>query len=247
MEFNYWSLLFGLLAAAANIFGGWVISTQKRLDRILLTLLVAIGAGFMLAATLLKVIPESFLRTHAAPFMILAGYLFIQFAEHTLVPHFHFGEETHGEEILRPMTAQTALVGLVLHTFFDGVLIASGFLISTRLGILLFLAIFLHKIPEGFTVASIMRAAGKSRRKARFSSEILASSTLLGILSISVAPDLVKYALPFSAGVTLYVAASDLIPEVNREESSIAVSLMVFLGVLIFFGTELLLSSFAIH
>ena len=73
-----------------------------------------------------------------------------------------------------------ALLGLVIHTFFDGVAIASGLLVSTWLGGVIFVAIFLHKFPEGFTVASLMLASGQSRRVAFISSAILGGATLAG-------------------------------------------------------------------
>ena len=94
--------------------------------------------------------------------LLLAGYLSIQFFEHTLAPHFHFGAETHPESFMRPSAAYTAVGGLWIHTFFDGVSIASAFLVNFKVGILVFIAILLHKMPEGFTVASIMLASGRS-------------------------------------------------------------------------------------
>ena len=110
----------------------------------------------------------------------------------------------------------TALLGLGIHTFFDGVAIASGLLVSTWLGIVIFLAIFLHKIPEGFTVASLMLASGQSRPQ-RVCLVGDSGGQLLGIGADVLAAQHGGDALPLSAGVTLYVAASDLIPEVNRE------------------------------
>lgn len=234
-------ILLGIVAAAANIFGGWVISSQKRLDRIVLRFLIGSGAGFMLSATILEVIPESLKRSApSAPYLILMGYLFIQLAEHTIASHFHFGEEVHEEMARRRHVPFTALAGLTLHSFFDGVLIASAFGVSPTLGYLVFLALFLHKVPEGFTAASIMRAAGYGQRAARLASEVIGAATLLGVLSLYVNSSAITYALPFSAGVTLYVAASDLIPEVNREEG-ILVSFCVFGGVVLYFIFEQLL------
>ena len=58
------------------------------------------------------------------------------------------------------------LLGLAIHAFFDGVAIAAGFLISNWLGTIIFVPIFLHKLPEGFTVASMVLASGQSRRNA---------------------------------------------------------------------------------
>jgi zinc transporter ZupT len=233
-------VLLGLAASLANLAGGWIISSQADLRRKVLNILISFGAGFMLAATILEVIPLSMTRIKSAAVFILAGYLFVHLVEHTIVRHFHFGEETHPEEILHPRAAYSALAGLVLHAFFDGALIAAGFWVSLHLGILMFMAIFFHKIPEGFTAASIMRASGRGKRAVTLATFAIGLSTLLGVLSISLNQMLAGAALPFSAGVTLYVAASDLIPEVNKE-AGISVSIGVFMGVVLFCATDVLL------
>ena len=90
----------------------------------------------------------------------------MHFFEHTVAPHFHFGEEQHDEVMMNPAVGLSALVGLSIHTFFDGVSIASGFLISIPLGLLIFFAVILHKIPEGVTVATIALASGQGKRRA---------------------------------------------------------------------------------
>lgn len=234
-------LVLGLIASMANILGGWIVSSSRAIHRTVLNALLSVGAGFMLAATVLEVIPMSIERHEAAPMIILAGYLFVHLVEHTISTHFHFGEETHSEEVMDPQVAYSALAGLALHSFFDGALIAAGFWISMQLGVLMFLAIVLHKIPEGFTAASIVRASGRQRGAARMATLAISGSTFAGVLSVSFSQDLVPTALPFSAGVTLYVAASDLIPEVNKEVG-VTVSTGVFLGVVLFFLSEMLLS-----
>jgi ZIP family zinc transporter/zinc and cadmium transporter len=122
------------------------------------------------------------------------------------------------------------LLGLIIHTFFDGIAIASGFIVSDWLGWVIFLAIFLHKIPEGFTIASVMLASGQSRRTAWGASMLLGASTLAGVLTMALFRHQVSYGLPLSAGVTIYVAASDLMPEVNREPG-VRMALVVLLGV----------------
>jgi ZIP family zinc transporter/zinc and cadmium transporter len=130
----------------------------------------------------------------------------------------------------------------VIHTFFDGVAIASGVLVSAWLGAVIFIAVFLHKLPEGFTVASLMLASGQSRRVALLSSAVLGGATLLGVGLMYVLRGEVALALPFSAGVTIYVAASDLVPEVNREPSA-GLPVLVFLGVLLMLLLRLVLPS----
>ncbi len=190
----------GLTAAAANVLGGLSI-VRRDWPRQYLKYFIALGAGFMLAAAFLEIIPESIhLAGQHALLLVLAGYFLVHFFEHTLAPHFHFGEETHLEEMTPQHAGYTALLGLMTHTFFDGVAIASGFLVSAWLGSVIFLAIVLH-----------------------------GAATLAGVLLMNLLRPAVGYALPISAGVTVYVAASDLMPEVNREPGA-RMALVVFLG-----------------
>jgi zinc and cadmium transporter len=224
------TVLLGLTAAAADAFGGAII-VQKSWERRYLKYFIALGAGFMLATSLMEMVPESIrLAGDKAPFVILIGYLIVHFFEHTVTPHFHFGEETHRDEFVHAHKGLSVLVGLTIHTFFDGIAIASGFLVSSWLGWVIFLAVFLHKIPEGFTVASVMLASGRSRRTAWGSSALLGAATLAGVLAMSALAHFVDIGLALSAGVTIYVAASDLMPEVNKEPG-IKMALVVFLGV----------------
>jgi zinc and cadmium transporter len=224
------SLLLGLTAAAANVFGGAII-VQKHWHRAYLKYFIALGAGFMLATAIVEVFPASIqLRGKDAAFLVLVGYLIIHFFEHTVTPHFHFGEETHQEQFLHAHKGYSVLLGLIIHTFFDGIAITSGFLISSWLGWIIFMAIFLHKIPEGFTITSVMLASGRSRRVAWGASVILGAATFAGVLTMAVLRRDVSFGLPISAGVTIYVAASDLVPEVNREPGA-RTAFVVFLGV----------------
>jgi zinc transporter ZupT len=237
------SLAFGATAAGANVVGGLVVVARRHWNEMFLKYFVGLGAGFMLAATFLRMMPASFALSRSAPALILAGYFLVQFFEHTLAPHFHFGEERHDEVMMNPAVGFSALVGLSIHTFFDGVSIASGFLISAPLGLLIFFAVVLHKIPEGVTVASIAVASGQGQRGALFSAFVLAGATMAGVLSMNRFSGAIGYALPLSTGVTLYVAASDLIPEVN-EERGLRMPVVVFLGVALFYVTEHLLDAF---
>jgi zinc and cadmium transporter len=231
------SIFLGLTAAAANVFGGAII-VQRDWERRYLRYFIALGAGFMLATALIEMVPESLeLRGKSASFLVLLGYLLIHFFEHTVTPHFHFGEETHHEQFVHSHKGYSVLLGLVIHTFFDGIAIASGFLVSDWLGWLIFLAIFLHKIPEGFTVSSVMLASGRSRGTAWGASIVLGGSTLAGVLTMALFRHHFAVGLPLSAGVTIYVAASDLVPEVNKEPS-MKMALLVFVGAAVFFALD---------
>lgn len=226
------ALLLGLVAAMANLGGGLAV-VRRPWQPLYLRSFIALGSGFMLAASLLEMLPESFalLGSRAAAWL-LASYLLIHFFEHTLSAHFHFGEEVHAEEVAGTRRSQTVLLGLIIHTFVDGVSIASGFLISDWLGWVVFLAVFLHKMPEGFAVSSVMLASGKSAGIALLSSALLGLATVVGVLVMLPLRAQVAYTLPMSAGVTLYVAASDLIPLVNQEPG-VRMALVVFVGVVL--------------
>lgn len=239
---TFWlSLILGLGAGLADYLGGFLLVRQSPSARAL-RYFVALGSGFMLSASVLEMLPEGMaVNPHWAPPLILAGYCGVHLLEHTLVPHLHpgdpivqLGETPHQHEFLSAKTSYSVLLGLATHTFFDGIAIGSGFAINRWLGWILFFAVFLHKIPEGFTVASVMLAGGRSHAAALNSALFLGATTVAGVLIINLFPTLVKAGLPLSAGVTLYVAATDLVPEVNREPG-IRMALVFFLGVAVFF------------
>lgn len=228
-------LLLGLAAAAGDVIGGAVVTAPGRLGDRTLGLLIALGAGNLLGVALIELIPESIEALgSSAAVVILAGYLFIHFFEHVFAPHLHFGEETHGQAIVDTHVTSTALIGLGLHAFMDGVAIASAFVTSPGLGVLVFAAIMLHKLPEGFTIASVMKAAGTSRRWALLASGALAVATFVGVLATAFVGDLAPYALAIATGSVLYVGATDLMAEANKE-GGILNPLMVFLGTAMFF------------
>src|SRR5579859_2681586 len=198
------SVLLGLTAALANGLGGAVI-VQKDWERRYLRYFVALGAGFMLGTAFLEMLPESIsIAGPKAPLLMLVGYFLVHFFEHTVTGHFHFGEETHSEEFRERRRSYSVLFGLVIHTFFDGIAIASGFLISGWLGWIIFLAVILHKVPEGFTASSVMLAGGSTRKTAWLASAALGLATVIGVLTITVFTRSIIAGLPLAAGVTLY-------------------------------------------
>src|SRR5207244_12314457 len=115
--------------------------------------------------------------------------------------------------VVKPSVAYLAAFGRGRHTVVDGGAMAAGFMIDNVLAGVLFLAVLLHKLPEGFTVGSLMLASGHSRAAALGAATLLGVLTILGAVATTlIAQEHVAYALALSAGVTLYVAASDLIP-----------------------------------
>lgn len=207
-------VLWAAVAAGCNVLGALVVAAPSRRGVRWLDGMLALAAGFMLGVTLIDVLPEALERGgHEAALIAAGAYVAVHFTQHTLVRHFHFGEETHA---VSADVGMAALLGLIVHTLVDGVAIASGFAAGTRFGVVLFLAILLHKLPEGLAIASLFLAAGATRVRALAASGVLGVATVVGALLTGLVPWLAEHGLALSAGVTLYVAASNLVPHVQK-------------------------------
>lgn len=205
------ALLYGLAAAGANILGAVAVTSRANWSLRALDASLSFSAGFLISVSVVDLFPESVKVVGAsAPAIILAAYVLVHMTQHVIGRHFHFGEETHS---VSEIVSVSALVGLLMHTFVDGVAVASGMRVSTGLGALVFIAVLLHKLPEGLAISSLFLAAGAGRRKAVLAAAALGTSTIVGVLLTDHLAVLQTYGLPISAGVTLYVGASNLVPE----------------------------------
>ncbi len=210
------ALAYAAVAAVANVLGAVAVTSRARWSVRALDAMIALSAGFMISVTLIDILPEALSRGGSgAAVAALVGYLLVHLTQHTLATHFHFGEETHA---VSEAVGASALTGLMLHTFVDGVAIASGFQVSERLGVVIFLAILLHKFPEGLAISSLFLAAGAGRRRALGAAALLGVATMLGVILTGAAAPLGKWGLALSGGVTLYVAASNLVPEFQAKK-----------------------------
>ncbi len=205
------ALLYGLAAAGANILGAVAVTTRTGWSVRALDAMLSFAAGFLISVSLVDLFPESIaVAGPIAPAIVLAAYITVHLTQHTIGRHFHFGEETHS---VSEMVSLSALVGLLMHTFVDGVAVASGLRVSPQLGGLVFVAVLLHKFPEGLAISSLFLAAGAGRGKAILAAAALGAMTLAGVVITDHWSLLRTYGLAVSAGVTLYVGASNLVPE----------------------------------
>jgi zinc and cadmium transporter len=204
-------LLYSFAAAGANILGALAVTTRADWSLRALDAMLSLAAGFLISVSLVDLFPQAIaLGGTRAPLIALLAYLLVHLTQHTLGRHFHFGEETHE---VSQLVSLSALVGLLMHTFVDGVAVASGLRVSAGLGSLVFIAVLLHKFPEGLAISSLFLAAGASRTKAIGAAAALGVMTILGVMLTDQLSVLRVYGLAISAGVTLYVAASNLVPE----------------------------------
>ena len=204
-------LLYGLAAASANLLGAIAVTSRATRSIKALDATLSFSAGFLISVSLIDLFPASIATAGAsAPLVVLVSYVLVHLTQHTIGRHFHFGEETHH---VSELVSVSALVGLLMHTFVDGVAVASGLAVSNGLGALVFVAVLLHKFPEGLAISSLFMAAGSGRKRALAAAGALGASTILGVLLTGHLGFLKTYGLAISAGVTLYVGASNLVPE----------------------------------
>jgi zinc transporter ZupT len=204
------------LASLATLLGGWGVVRFLQGRAQFMRVLSGVAAGYLLSVTLVRIIPECMEARggEGNALWVLGGYLLVHVLEHGITLHFHYGEETHTN--VSRLSGVMALVGLSLHSLMDGVAIAAALSLHSNLGPLVVLGILFHRIPEGGTIASIFLVDGFGSRGALLASGALALAALLGsagqtLLHLPTGP-----ILGLTAGLTLYVASSDLLPEVQK-------------------------------
>lgn len=229
-----------LLAAAANVAGGFIVYIKKGWSDRGMLALMALSAGLLLSIAVVDLIPEVVTQSRFSPVFILAGMMIIFFMQQFVAPHVHTDKASHKDSHVQGTVTGSSL-GMLIHTFFDGFSIAAGFELDVKVGVTVFVALLLHKIPDGVTIASIIYSLTGNRKKAVGSAVIMGISTVVGaifawLLTGVYFPDegVLALALSLSAGIFLYVAGSDLLPAVNAARDRLLMWFVV-LGIVIYF------------
>jgi zinc and cadmium transporter len=199
--------------------------------------LISYAVGTLLGVALLALLPEALEHIKPVPAFttLLAGVLaFFLLEKFVLWRHCH---DTHECEVHTSSAASLVIVGDAFHTFVDGAVIAAAVLTSVPLGITTALAVATHEIPQEVGDVAILLRAGFSRWRA-FTLNLLAGiGGILGAIAMLLAsewiPNLLPYVLSFAAGNFLYIAMSDLIPDLHRgvEGGPIRQLLLIVAGV----------------
>jgi zinc and cadmium transporter len=194
--------------------------SKKKLDKIILTL-VALSAGALMGGALLHLIPEAVeLQGIDSPvwLTILAGFVLFYIIEKLM--HWH---HCHKGDCHKHTVAEMNLVGEGIHNFLDGLIIAAGFLVSTEVGIAATAAVALHEIPTELGDFGVLIHGGYSKGEALFYNFVMAlpavAGGLAGYFLSEFAASTELFLVPIAAGGFLYVASSDLIPELRKEQS----------------------------
>lgn len=243
------TLLYILLATFINsliglvgIFSLWV--KEKLLDK-LLVCLIAFSAGALLGGAFFHLLEESFeyLTVTYSFGIAIIGFILFLFIE----GYFHWH---HCKCKAHPFT-YLMLIGDSVHNFIDGLIIAAGFFISPLLGIVTTLMILGHEAPQEVGLFGVLVYGGYEKRKALLYSFLSQSTCILGGIVgyfASVRAEVVShFLLPFAAGGFIYIAAADLIPEIQKIHErnfkkficsflSFIIGLIFMIGIKLIFG-----------
>ncbi|HVL89301.1 MAG TPA: ZIP family metal transporter [Actinomycetota bacterium] len=215
-----WSLLSVTGISAIALVGGLTFLLREQVLRPVVLLLVSFAAGALLGDAFIHLIPE--LAEEAGfdlslSLLILAGVGVFFVIEKVL--HWHHAH-LPTEEVIHPV-AWTNLIGDGIHNFIDGTLVAGAFLTDTKLGIGTAIAVALHEIPQELGDMGILVHAGMSKKRALLLNLSTALVSLAGValalLLAGAVDDLSRILLALTAGGFVYIAGSDLIPELQRE------------------------------
>lgn len=209
-----------LVVSAISLVGVLVLALSNRqLERVLIVL-IPFAAGALLGDSFLHILPEVVeeqggfeLTTSLA---VLIGVVTFFTLEKVL--HWHHAHFPH-EEVIHPV-ATTNLIGDGLHNFIDGAIIASSFLASTKLGIATTIAVALHEIPQELGDFGILVHAGMKPKRALALNLVSALAAVVGglaTLSFASIAQIELLLLPFTAGAFIYIASTDLLPELHKE------------------------------
>jgi len=238
------SLLYIILStfiiSSASLVGVFTLSIkEKTLSKFLLSL-ISLSAGALIGGAFLHLLPEAseMLNIETIYFIVLLSFTSFFLVEKLL----HWRHCHKNKCDVHHTIGYMNLIGDAVHNFIDGLVIAGTFLTDIRLGIITSIAIALHEIPQEIGDFGVLVYSGFTRKKALFANFFVAATSILGgivgyFLSMQI-NNITSYLLPFTAGGFIYVAASDLMPEI-RKETSLKKSMYSFgfflVGILIMF------------
>ena len=226
------------LISLLSLSGAMFLVGREALLRRLLIFLIAFAAGALLGDAFLHILPEIAESTGGfdlgTSLAILSGVVMFFVLEKIL--HWHHAHIPH-EEVLHPV-AVTNLIGDGLHNFIDGAIVAGAFLASPELGIATAVAVALHEIPQELGDFGILVHAGLKPRRAlalNFASALASIAGAIIVILTANAASVEDLLLPFTAGAFVYIASTDLIPELHKEPQ-MKQSLVQLSGLLIGLG-----------
>lgn len=228
-----WWLTMGVLLGISmvSVVGAAGLLLRPAALRGVMVLLIPFAAGALLGDSFLHLLPEVAEQEPGldvtASMSVLAGIVTFFILEKVL--HWHHSHLPH-EDVLHPV-AISNLMGDGLHNFIDGAIVAGAFLVSNDLGFATALAVALHELPQELGDFGILVHAGLSPRSAVKVNFLTALSALAGgalTLALTSFSGTLRALVPFAAGAFIYIASTDLIPELHKEPEPKKSLLQVF-------------------
>lgn len=238
-----YALISTTIVSLLSLLGALFLLLNKQTFEKLITHSLALSSGVLLGTAFLDLLPESLhvLPDLAFPLTLL-GIIFFFSLEKLITWHHHVEGDHHNEE---KAVAYLSLIGDGIHNFGDGAIIGAAFLISTPIGITTALAVIAHEIPHELSDFTILIHGGFSYGKALWYNFLSAVTAILGtiiVLSLAgVFAELHQYLLPFAAGNFIYIASSDLIPELHKKSrlgTSLVQVTLLTLGIMLIAGMK---------
>jgi zinc and cadmium transporter len=243
-----WTLGSVLLVSAVSLVGVVLLSLSEKVLNALLLPLVSFATGAMLGGVFIHLLPEvveeSSNLSHSL--LLVLGGLLLSFVVEKAI-HWHHCHHLGCEHHYRP-AGKMILLGDGIHNFLDGMLIAAAFIADVRLGVAATIAVVLHEIPQEIGDFSILIHSGFTIARALFLNFLSALTAVAGALVVLLLATPVSgieaILLPIAAGNFLYIAGSDLIPELHKE-SRPKQAFWQFVCILLGVGLMLVLSAAA--
>jgi zinc and cadmium transporter len=208
------------LAVSAIALVGIVFFVANRPKERSETFLLSFAAGVLLATTFLELLPEAVEQSNGESHIFIAtlaamiGFFLLE----RLLHGFHEHEEIHTAP-----SRWLILIGDGLHNFIDGVVIAASFAVSPELGFLTTLAVAIHEVPQELADFTILVAGGFTLRQALFLNLASGITAVFGALAFialeQTVASKIAWFMSTTAGMFIYIAASDLIPQLHHNRS----------------------------
>lgn len=217
----FWMIVAIILGSSISLLGGSLIfTTKKRRDKAILVAM-PFGAGALLAAAFIDLLPESFELGDPRELLLwtLAGFIFFFLLERT-AGWFHRHHE-HSEELKNSSQRWLIVLGDLMHNAIDGIAIGAAFLVSLPLGFITAVAVSAHEIPKEIGTFAILLSRGWKDKIVLLANVATAVATIIAavlVYSLGSSQHLpVDILLASTAGFFLYVAASDIIPDIHEQ------------------------------
>lgn len=226
-------LVFTFIGSVAGLAGGLLLLWKQKIAKKASILMVSFAAGALAGTTFLELFPEA-LKIGIDPVVgftwSLAAIVIFFIMEKFFVWHHHHSSQTRKHPL-----AYLVTFGDAVHNFVDGIIIAASFLVDVKLGIITAVAVFFHEIPQEIGDFGVLLHVGLSRSRIilyNFLSALAAFVGALGLLFFSnQVQSILPFLLTFAGGIFIYIANSDLIPELHKEVRVKSATIHTFLFV----------------